>query len=229
MSAVRRALIVEDDHSISRVVADLLGDEGFEVDQAFDGEDGNDLALKHDYDIIILDIMLPRRSGFKVAASVRAAGVGSPILMLTAKEGELDEAEGLDAGADDFLRKPFESVVLIARVNALLRRRDRERPAQLSAGGIVLDPMTHLVSKNGATVSLTPREFSLLEFLLRGAGSAVTKEDIVSTVWGSDFEGDRNIAEVYVGYLRRKLDSAGTASFIHTVRGVGYQISTSSA
>jgi len=222
MSVVRRALVIEDDRSIARAVADQLTDEGFQVDEAYDGDSGYVLGVQGDYDIVVLDIMLPKRNGFRVCSDLRDAGVSTPILMLTAKEGELDEAEGLDVGADDFLRKPFERVVFIARVHALLRRRDRERPPVLHVGEIFLDPVAHSVKRGDETLALTPREFSLLNHLMSNAGKSVAKSEILEAVWGSEFDGDPNIIEVYIGYLRRKLDEAGSESVIRTVRGVGY-------
>jgi DNA-binding response OmpR family regulator len=166
--------------------------------------------------------MLPKRSGFRVCQDLRAAGIDTPLLMLTAKEGEWDEVEGLDVGADDFLRKPFERSVLMARLHALLRRQERGRPQQLTVGAVSLDPVSRHVSVNGRVVSLTPREFSLLEYLMSHANATLTKSDILSTVWGGDFDGDQNIVEVYVGYLRKKIDVANEPSIIRTVRGFGY-------
>jgi DNA-binding response OmpR family regulator len=192
------------------------------VDQFYDGDSGLEAALHGNYDVIVLDIMLPKRSGFRVCQDLRAAGVQTPLLMLTAKEGEWDEVEGLDVGADDFLRKPFERSVLMARLHALLRRQERGRPQQLSVGAVTLDPVTRHVSAYGRAVTLTPREFSLLEYLLSHANTTLSKSEILSVVWGSDFDGDQNIVEVYVGYLRKKIDIAKEPSVIRTVRGFGY-------
>ena len=218
----RRVLVVEDDHDLAGAVAGLLSDEGFVVVQCFDGDAGLDEALHGTYDVIVLDIMLPKRSGFRVCQDLRAAGVQTPLLMLTAKEGQWDEVEGLDVGADDFLRKPFERSVLMARLHALLRREERGRPHPLSVGEVTLDPMSRRVTSFGRAVTLTPREFSLLELLMSRAEKAVSKADILNVVWGSDFDGDQNIVEVYVGYLRRKIDEPTRPSVIRTVRGVGY-------
>jgi two-component system OmpR family response regulator len=217
-----RVLVIEDDQDLAKAVADLLGDEGFLVDQRHDGEGGYEAALTGDYDVIVLDIMLPKRNGFSVCLDLRNAGVHTPLLMLTAKDGELDEVEGLEVGADDFLHKPFERSILIARVNALLRRQALGRPQLLVVGPVSLDPLRRLVVSNGRSVSLTPREFALLEYLLGNAGVSLAKSDILRAVWGSDFDGDPNIVEVYIGYLRRKIDCAGAPSIIRTVRGVGY-------
>ena len=188
-----------------------------------DGDTGLEAALHGDYDVIVLDIMLPKRSGFRVCQELRAAGVQTPLLMLTAKEGEWDEVEGLDVGADDFLRKPFERVRARWRgCTRCLRRQERGRPQPLSVGAVTLDPVTRHVSAYGRTVTLTPREFSLLEYLMSHANTTLSKTEILSVVWGSDFDGDQNIVEVYVGYLRKKIDMADEPSVIRTVRGFGY-------
>ena len=218
----RRVLVIEDDLDLARAVADLLADEGFDVDQRHDGESGYLAALEGDYDVVVLDIMLPRRNGFSVCLDLRNAGVYTPLLMLTAKDGELDEVEGLEVGADDFLRKPFERAIFIARIHALLRRHERERPQQLIVGPVTLDPLSRDVTSYGRDVTLTPREFALLEHLLTYAGRALVKSEILESVWGGDFDGDPNIVEVYIGYLRRKLDDPSQPSLIRTVRGVGY-------
>jgi two-component system OmpR family response regulator len=217
-----RVLVIEDDFDLANAVAGLLVDEGFVVVQRHDGETGFEEAMRGGFDVIVLDIMLPRRSGFRVCQDLRAAGIQTPLLMLTAKEGDWDEVEGLDVGADDFLRKPFERAVFMARVHALLRRQDRGRPQMLIIGSVCLDPMSRHVTSHGRNVTLTPREFSLLEFFMSRPKVTHTKLDILSAVWGSDFDGDPNIVEVYVGYLRRKIDVASEPSIIHTVRGVGY-------
>lgn len=215
---------MEDDHDLADAVAGLLVDENFEVVLRYDGDTGLDEALTAHYDVIILDIMLPRRSGFRVCQDLRAAGVETPLLMLTAKEGDWDEVEGLDVGADDFLRKPFERSVLMARLHALLRRQDRGRPQPLHAGPVSLDPISRHVVAHGRDVTLTPREFSLLELLMSHVNDTVAKASILDAVWGADFDGDQNIVEVYVGYLRRKIDVPTQGSFVHTVRGVGYSV-----
>ncbi len=174
--------------------------------------------------MVVLDILLPGLNGFQVCAKLREEGNWVPILMLTAKQGDLDEAEALDTGADDFLTKPFSFVVLVARIRALLRRGTRERPAVLAVGDLTLDLAEHRCRVGATEVALTPREFSLLEYLMRRQGEAVAKREILSHVWGEDFEGDPNIVEVYIGYLRRKVDQAFDRSSIETVRGVGYRL-----
>ncbi len=220
----RRVLFVEDDHDLASAVAGLLVDEGYAVVQRYDGESGLDEALHGRFDVIVLDIMLPKKSGFRVCQELRAAGVMTPLLMLTAKEGEWDEVEGLDVGADDFLRKPFERSVLTARLHALLRRQERGRPQPLSVGQVSLDPVSRHVTAHGRDVTLTPREFSLLEYLMSHSETTLSKADILSVVWGQDFDGDQNIVEVYVGYLRKKIDVANRPSVIRTVRGFGYSV-----
>ncbi len=220
----RRVLFVEDDHDLASAVAGLLVDEGYAVVQCHDGESGLDEALHGRFDVIVLDIMLPKKSGFRVCEELRAAGVMTPLLMLTAKEGEWDEVEGLDVGADDFLRKPFERSVLTARLHALLRRQERGRPQALTVGQVSLDPVSRHVSAYGRDVTLTPREFSLLEHLMTHSDNTLSKADILSVVWGNDFDGDQNIVEVYVGYLRKKIDLPNRPSVIRTVRGFGYSV-----
>jgi two-component system OmpR family response regulator len=221
----RRILVIEDDLELARAVADLLRDEGFLVEERHDGESGFLSARDGAFDLILLDIMLPKRNGFSVCLDLRNAGVHTPLLMLTAKDGELDEVEGLEVGADDYLRKPFERSILMARIQALLRRHDREGPQRLVVGGVSLDPLRRKVTCNNHDAMLTPREFALLEFLMINAGTSIAKSEILSAVWGTDFDGDPNIVEVYIGYLRRKIDLAGQPSIIRTVRGVGYTVS----
>lgn len=220
----RRVLVIEDDHDLAKAVADLLGDEGFSVEQRHDGESGFEAARTGDYDIIVLDIMLPKRNGFSVCLDLRNAGVHTPLLMLTAKDGRLDEVEGLEVGADDFLRKPFERSILIARIHALLRRHDLGRPQPLVVGMITLDPLGRQVSSYDRPITLTPREFALLEYLMSKSGESLSKSEILGAVWGGRFDGDPNIVEVYIGYLRRKIDAPGHPSIIRTVRGVGYTV-----
>jgi two-component system OmpR family response regulator len=218
----RRVLVIEDDHDLARAIADLLDDEGFLVEQRYDGQSGYEAAHGGNFDVIVLDVMLPKRNGFSVCLDLRNAGVQTPLLMLTAKDGELDEVEGLDVGADDFLHKPFERSILIARIHALLRRQALGRPQHLIVGPVSLDPLHRQVTSSERNVTLTPREFALLEYLMSNAGESLAKSEILLAVWGSEFDGDPNIVEVYIGYLRRKIDLTGTPSIIHTVRGVGY-------
>jgi DNA-binding response OmpR family regulator len=219
-----RILAVEDQPRLAAALKRGLEAEGFAVDVAHDGEEGLWRAQAYPYDAIILDILLPKLSGYKVCANLRREGVWTPILMLSAKAGEWDEAEALDTGADDFLAKPFSYVVLVAHLRALLRRGARERPAVLSAGDLVLDPATHSCRRADQEIQLTAREFALLEFLMRRVDEVSSKAEIIDHVWDQDFEGDDNIVEVYVRYLRRKIDVPFGRSAIETVRGAGYRL-----
>ena len=204
-----------------------LEGEGFAVDVAADGEEGLWYAAEVDYDAIILDLMLPKVNGFQVCAALRARDDWTPILMLTAKDGHLDEAEGLDTGADDYLTNPFSFVVLLARLRALLRRKGSERPVALVAGDLVLDPATHEVRRGDLAIELTSREFSVLETLLVRKGQAVSKQEIIEHVWDFDFDGGPNIVEVYVRSLRKKIDEPFGRKSIVTVRGAGYRLDES--
>lgn len=219
-----RILVVDDDRSLVRALKRGLEAEGFAVDVALDGREGLWRATENSYDAIVLDVMLPGASGYTVCARLRAAGNWAPILMLTAKDGELDEAEALDTGADDFLTKPFSYVVLVARLRALLRRGGRERPVELTAGDLRLDPASHRVWRGESAVELTPRQFSLLEFLMRRAGEVVSKSEILGHVWDFAFDGDPNIVEVYVRQLRRRIDEPFNRRALQTVRLVGYRL-----
>ena len=216
-----RLLVVDDEVRLAESIARALRAEGFDVDLVHDGKDALWQAQQVDYAVIILDIMLPGLNGFAVCRDLRAAGNATPILMLTAKEGEYDEAEALDTGADDYLRKPFSLVVLHARIRALLRRGHASSVDEITVGALHLDRGQVAATWAGHDpVQLTPREFAVIDHLARQAPDVVTKHSLVDAVWGFDFEGDPNIAEVYVGYLRRKLGR----DVIRTVRHVGYQI-----
>ncbi|SCG66642.1 DNA-binding response regulator, OmpR family, contains REC and winged-helix (wHTH) domain [Micromonospora inositola] len=216
--------MVEDDKHLARSIKRGLEAEGFAAEVALDGVEGLWRATDGDYDVIVLDIMLPGRNGYQVCAELREAGNWTPILMLTAKDGELDEAEALDTGADDYLSKPFSYVVLVARIRALLRRGSRERPATLTVGDLRLDPAAHRVWRGDTQVSLTPRQFALLEFLMRRPGQVLSKSTILDHVWDFAFDGDPNIVEVYVRHLRKKIDEPFGRSAIQTVRLVGYRL-----
>ncbi|MFF8948746.1 response regulator transcription factor [Streptomyces sp. NPDC014940] len=219
-----RLLIVEDEKRLAVSLAKGLRAEGFAVDVVHDGTEGLRLASEGVHDLVVLDIMLPGLNGYRVCAALRAAGHDVPILMLTAKDGEYDEAEGLDTGADDYLTKPFSYVVLVARVKALLRRRGSAGASPvLRAGGLVVDRATRRVSRDGTEVTLTAKEFAVLEQLATRAGQVVGKPEILEHVWDFAYDGDPNIVEVYVSTLRRKL---GTDT-IQTVRGAGYRMVTS--
>jgi DNA-binding response OmpR family regulator len=220
-----KVLLVEDDRKIATAVKRGLEAEGFSVEVAFDGHDGLWLASEGAYDLIVLDILLPRRNGYRICADLRAAGNWTPILMLTAKDGDLDEAEALDTGADDYLTKPFSFPVLVARVRALLRRTTGRNPAPVVVGDLRIDPGERRAWRGGDELALTAREFEVLEFLLRRAGQVLSKDEILAGVWNHDFDGDPNIVEVYVRRLRRKIDEPYGRHTIGTVRGAGYRLS----
>jgi DNA-binding response OmpR family regulator len=194
------------------------------VDVAHDGPEAHWLATENPYDAMVLDSMLPGMSGDAVCAALREEGIWTPILMLTAKTGETDEAQALDAGADDFLSKPFSYVVLLARLRALLRRGGAERPQVLRAGDLSLDPATHRVLRDDTEVALSPRQVSLLEYLLRHRGEVLSKSQIMEHVWDYTFEGDPNIVEVYVRQLRLRIDEPFGRRALQTVRGAGYRL-----
>jgi DNA-binding response OmpR family regulator len=216
---------VEDEARMADAVAGGLAADGFTVDIAHDGQDGLWRASERVYDVIVLDIMLPKLSGYEVVKRLRAAKVWTPILMLTAKDGEYDQADALDLGADDYLTKPFSYVVLLAHLRALVRRAAPARPVVLSAGDLILDPATRRVQRGADDeISLTPREFAMLQYLLRRRGEVVSKSDILANVWDEFYEGDPNIVEVYVGYLRKKIDTPFDRRSIETVRGAGYRL-----
>jgi two-component system OmpR family response regulator len=219
-----RVLVVEDEKRLAAGLKKGLEAEGFATDIALNGTDGLWMAREQPYDAIVLDIMLPGINGYRLCATLRDEKVWTPILMLTAKEGELDEAEALDTGADDYLTKPFSYIVLLARLRALIRRGVRERPAVLEAGDLRFDPGARRSFRGEAEVHLTVREMALLEFLLRHKGEVVSKRRILEHVWDYDFEGDPNIVEVYVRHLRNKLDRPFGKRAIETVRGAGYRL-----
>jgi two-component system, OmpR family, response regulator len=219
-----KVLLVEDDAKIAAAVRRGLTAEGFAVEIASDGVEGLWRARTGSYDVILLDIMLPGRHGYSVCAELRRAGDRTPILMLTAKDGDLDEAEGLDTGADDYLRKPFSFPVLVARVHALLRRASLGDPAPLAVGDLQLDLRARRAVCANVVLRLTAREFELLTFLVRRAGRIVSKQEILAGVWDDAFEGDPNVVEVYVARLRRKLGEPEGTRRIETVRGMGYRL-----
>jgi DNA-binding response OmpR family regulator len=221
-----RVLVVEDEKRLAAGLKNGLEAEGFAVDVALDGTDGLWMAREHPYDAIVLDIMLPGVNGFKVCATLREEGNWTPIVMLTAKDGEFDEAEALDTGADDYLTKPFSYLVLVAHLRAVLRRGTRERPAVLAAGDLRMDPAQRRAWRADQQIELTPRELALLEFLLHRRGEVVSKREILDHVWDYAFEGDQNIVEVYVRHLRNKLDRPFGRTAIETVRGAGYRLAT---
>ncbi len=217
-------LLVEDEMTLADSVSRGLEAEGMTVDHVADGLDGLWRAREAVYDAIVLDIMLPGMNGYEVCRTLRREEVWTPILMLTAKDGEYDEADAFDLGADDYLRKPFSHVVLVARLRSLARRSRPTPTANLTVDDLVVDPAGMTCTRRGTRIDLTPREFSVLTALLRRAPDVVAKQDLLDAVWGIDFEGDPNIVEVYVGYLRRKIDRPFGTETVRTVRGVGYQI-----
>ena len=219
-----RALVVEDESKMAALLRRGLQEEGYAVDVAGTGEDGSWLGNENDYDVILLDAMLPDIDGFEVCRRLRAAGRWSPILMLTARDGVQDRVAGLDAGADDYLTKPFSFEELFARIRALLRRGPSERPAVLAADDLVLDPATRRVARGETEIDLTPKEFAMLELFLRHPGEALTRTRILEHVWDFAYEGDSNVVDVYVRYLRQKVDRPFGRRSIETVRGVGYRL-----
>ena len=219
-----RILVVEDEVGLADAIERGLTAEGFDVDVSHDGDDGLWRAQEGRYAAIVLDILLPGRNGYDICRTLREQEVWTPILMLTAKNGEYDEAEALDLGADDFLSKPFSFVVLVARLRALVRRGAGARPTMLEVGDLALDPAGRTCCRGDVPVELTPREFALLGSLMRRAGDVAPKNELLDEVWGLDFEGDPNVVEVYVGYLRRKIDDPFNRHTLETVRGAGYRL-----
>jgi DNA-binding response OmpR family regulator len=219
-----RVLLVEDEVRLAEHVRRGLAAEGFVVDVVHDGAEGLFRAQIDGYDVIVLDIMLPGLNGYEVCRRLRAGGVWTPVLMLTAKDGEYDQADALDLGADDYLTKPFSFLVLVARLRALIRRGAPARPTVLEAGDLTLDPAGHRVRRGGVQIALTPREFGVLHFLMRHRGDVVSKTDILESVWDTHHDGSENLVEVYVGYLRRKIDQPFGRRAIQTVRGAGYRL-----
>jgi len=219
-----RILLVEDEVPLAQAIQRGLAQEGMVVDICHNGVDGLWLATENPYDVVVLDIMLPGHSGYTILERMRAAGVWTPVLMLTAKDGEYDEADAFDLSADDYLTKPFHFVVLVARLRALVRRGAPERPVVIEAGALTLDPVAKTVRVAGQEVALTAKQYALLHYLARHVGEPVSKAEILDNVWGSDFEGSENIVEVYMRNLRRKIDIPFERRSLETLRGVGYQL-----
>ncbi len=219
-----KILLVEDEQRLAAVVKDGLRAEGFEADIVSDGVIGLWAATENSYDAIVLDIMLPGLNGYDVLKKLRARKVWTPVLMLTAKDGDYDQTDAFDLGADDYLTKPFSFMILVARLRALIRRGAPARPVLITVGTLAMDPGRRAVERDGIPISLTAREFGLLHFLMRNAGDVVSKAEILDNVWDSAFEGSDNIVEVYIGYLRRKIDAPFGLSTLHTVRGLGYRL-----
>lgn len=215
-----RILLVEDESLQAAAISRGLEAEGFTVDICNDGIEGLALASTGSYAAIVLDVLLPGMNGYLVAQDLRKQNIWTPILLLTAKDGEYDEADAFEYGADDFLRKPYSFVVLVARLRSIIRRGATPRPALMTCGDLTYDPVTRICRKGDVDVELSSRETDVLEALIRRTGQIVRKADLVNEVWGADFEGDMNVAEVYIAYLRRKIGSAR----IRTVRGTGYRL-----
>lgn len=219
-----RVLVVDDEQRLAAALRRGLEAEGIAVDVAHTGTDGLWLARENDYDVLVLDIMMPGMSGYTLCRTLRDEEDWTPILMLTAKDGDWDQIEALDTGADDFLTKPFSFAVLLARLRSLVRRGARDRPVVLDAGDLSVDPASRKVRRGDADIQLTSREFAVLDFLIRRKGEAVTKAEILANVWDFDFDGDPNIVEVYIRHLRNKIDRPFGRAAIETLRGAGYRL-----
>ncbi|MBB1052327.1 response regulator transcription factor [Dietzia sp. CW19] len=219
-----RVLVVDDEPALLESVRRGLAAGGWAVETAPDGEIGLEMAADGDFDVVVLDIMMPRRSGYEVVREMRRREIWTPVLMLTAKDGEYDEADAFDLGADDYLVKPFSFVVLEARLRALVRRGAPERPVSFVAGDLEVDPAAREVRRGGERIPVTAREYAVLEYLIRNRNQVVSKPQILRAVWDAAYDGDDNIVEVYVGYLRRKIDTPFGARAIETVRGQGYRL-----
>ena len=223
-----RILVVEDERKVASFIRQGLEEEGHAVEVARDGAEAVDLLSGPPYDLIVLDVMLPRRDGFAVLRELRGRGVATPVLMLTARDAVADKVTGLDLGADDYLTKPFAFAEFLARVRALLgrerplRRTDDQRPPVLRIADLTLDPATRYVTRGARRVELTTREYALLEYFMRRTGRVLTRPMIAEHVWGIDFDHESNVIDVYVGYLRKKVDQDGETRLLHTVRGAGY-------
>ncbi len=219
-----RILLIEDEVNLADAVASGLRAEGFEVELRYDGAEGLEAATTERFDVVILDILLPGLNGFRVCSGIRAAGIATPILMLTAKSGEYDIAEALEGGADDYLTKPFSFVVLLARIRALIRRGSATSGATYVVGELRIDPARRAAHREGTDIPLTAREYALLEAIARRNGTIASKGELLEEVWGTDFDGDPNIVEVYIGYLRKKIDAPFAHAMLVTVRGAGYRL-----
>jgi DNA-binding response OmpR family regulator len=219
-----RILVVEDNHRLNSSLASSLAHEGYSIDSAYDGQEGQDLAEMTSYDLIILDIMLPKKDGLEVCRDLRRRRIHTPILLLTARDTVDDRVQGLDCGADDYLVKPFAVRELLARLRALLRRQQPSKQGRLEMGNLAIDPVTHTVERGGQPLDLTPKEFALLEYLMYHPNQVVTREMIEQHIWNYDFECESNVIDVYVRRLRRKIDDPFRVKLLTTVRGVGYRL-----
>jgi len=220
-----RILVVEDEPGIVEFIRQGLSEAGYAVDAARDGQEGLDYALAAEYDVMVIDIMLPKMDGLRLLRELRNRGVKTPVLLLTARDGIEDRVTGLDAGADDYLVKPFAFPELLARLRALLRRPPLQTDTVLRVGDLEMDTARYDVRRAGQRIELSPREFELLEFLMRHPDQVLTRTQIAEHVWNFDFYSESNVVDVYIGYLRRKIDRGFAYPLIHTVRGVGYRLS----
>ena len=219
-----RILIIEDEQRLSNIIKNGLIEDGFAVDQAFDGEEGQYLAESEQYDLIVLDIMLPKLDGIELCRQLRQKNLKIPVLMLTARSTTDDKVAGLDSGADDYMTKPFSFIELRSRVHALIRRSHQSASPTLTAADLELDPLKHIVKRGERVINLTPKEFAILELLLRHTGDVVSRTTIIEHVWDYNFDGMSNIVDVFVASLRKKIDSGTKAKLIHTIHGIGYRV-----
>ncbi|WP_019482585.1 response regulator transcription factor [Arthrobacter sp. TB 23] len=217
-----RILLVEDEKDLAESIRRGLTNEGFVVDVAHDGVTGAWLALENPYDVAVLDIMLPGKHGYQILKEIREAKIWTPVLMLTAKDGEYDQTDAFDLGADDYLTKPFSFIVLVAHLRALIRRGAPERPVNVAVGSLILDPVRRMVTRQDTVLALTPKEYAILQYLMRSHDQVVSKAEILDNVWDSAYEGSDNVIEVYMGYLRKKIDAPFGTNTLKTVRGMGY-------
>jgi len=223
-----KILVVEDEERVAHFIQKGLKEEGHAVDVSYDGEDGEFLAEVNDYDLIILDLMLPKKNGIVVCRELRASGVATPVLMLTARDSVEDKVRGLDAGADDYLPKPFAFEELLARVRALLRRQSDSKSPVLKMADLELDPISRRVSRGGKAIRLTTKEYALLEYLMRNPDKVLSRTLIGEHVWDMNFDPESNVIDVYVSHLRAKIDKGFETGLLHTLRGQGYLLSDDS-
>lgn len=219
-----KILVVEDEKKVASFIKKGLEEEYYSVDLAYDGKEGLKFALNGEYDLMILDIMLPVRDGISLLKDIRSEKINSPVLLLTAKDTVSDKVEGLDSGADDYLTKPFAFEELLARIRALLRRNEGRKSLYLNAGDLVLDTQSHKVTRSGQEISLTPKEYSILEYLLRNKNRVISRTLLSEHVYDYHFDSDTNVIDVYINKLRNKIDKQFKVALLHTIRGVGYII-----
>ncbi|MFA6141900.1 MAG: response regulator transcription factor [Candidatus Omnitrophota bacterium] len=219
-----RILVIEDEKKIADFIKRGLKEEGYAVDTAYDGEQGQFLAKTNSYDLILLDLMLPKIDGITLCKNLKKEEIHVPIIMLTAKDTVEDKVAGLDAGADDYITKPFVFEELLARVRAILRKKGSKEATKIEIGDILLDLVSHRVTRAGKELILTAKEYALLEYLMRNAGTVVTRTMISEHVWDIDFDTFTNVIDVYINYLRKKVDAGHSKKLIHTIRGRGYTL-----